>query len=55
MVGDDIITDIGGARACGMKGILVKTGKYRGGEAVRASGIEPDLVIDSLADLPEYI
>lgn len=54
MVGDDIVTDIGGARACGMKGILVRTGKYRE-ETVRASGIAPDLVIDSLADLPEYI
>lgn len=54
MVGDDIVTDIGGARACGMKGILVKTGKYRE-ETVRASGIEPDLVIDSFADLADYI
>jgi HAD superfamily hydrolase (TIGR01458 family) len=54
MVGDDIVTDIGGAQACGMKGILVKTGKYRE-ETVRASGITPDLVIDSLADLPDYI
>ncbi|WP_292365435.1 MULTISPECIES: TIGR01458 family HAD-type hydrolase [unclassified Methanoculleus] len=54
MVGDDIVTDIGGARASGMKGILVRTGKYRE-EAVRASGITPDLVIDSLADLPDYI
>lgn len=54
MVGDDIVTDIGGARASGMKGILVRTGKYRE-ETVRASGIVPDLVIDSLADLPDYI
>ena len=54
MVGDDIVTDIGGARASGMKGILVRTGKYRE-ETVRASGITPDLVIDSLADLPDYI
>lgn len=54
MVGDDIVTDIGGARASGMKGILVRTGKYRE-ETVRRSGITPDLVIDSLADLPDYI
>ncbi|WP_292518501.1 TIGR01458 family HAD-type hydrolase [Methanoculleus sp.] len=54
MVGDDIVTDIGGARACGMKGILVRTGKYRR-EAVRQSGITPDLVIESLADLPDHI
>ncbi len=54
MVGDDIVTDIGGARACGMKGILVRTGKYRE-ETVRQSGITPDLVIDSLADLPDHL
>jgi len=54
MIGDDIVTDIGGARSSGMKGILVRTGKYRE-ETVRASGITPDLVIDSLADLPDYI
>jgi ribonucleotide monophosphatase NagD (HAD superfamily) len=54
MVGDDIRTDVGGAQACGMKGIQVRTGKYRE-EIVRRSGITPDLVIDSLADLPEYL
>ncbi|MGB4195965.1 MAG: HAD hydrolase-like protein [Methanoculleus sp.] len=38
-----------------MKGIPVRTGKYRE-EAVRRSGITPDLVIDSLAeDLPDHI
>ncbi|MDK2989387.1 MAG: hypothetical protein PWR16_916 [Methanoculleus sp.] len=54
MIGDDIVTDIGGARASGMKGILVRTGKYRE-ETVRRSGITPDLVIDSLADLPDHL
>lgn len=52
--GDEIVTDIGGARGCGMMGILVRTGKYRE-EAVRRSGITPDLVIDSLADPPDHI
>ncbi|HOI57273.1 MULTISPECIES: TIGR01458 family HAD-type hydrolase [unclassified Methanoculleus] len=54
MVGDDIVTDIGGAQACGMRGIQVRTGKYRE-ETLAWSGITPDLVIDSLADLPEYL
>jgi HAD superfamily hydrolase (TIGR01458 family) len=54
MVGDDIRTDIGGAQACGMKGIIVRTGKYRE-EAVRQSGITPDFTIDSLADLPDLL
>ncbi|KAI4467543.1 4-nitrophenylphosphatase-related [Holotrichia oblita] len=32
MIGDDILDDIKGAIAIGMKGILVKTGKYREGD-----------------------
>ncbi len=51
MIGDDIESDIGGARRAGMKGILVKTGKYRE-ELVSRSKVKPDLVIDSAADLP---
>ncbi|MDK2863454.1 MAG: hypothetical protein PWQ46_1164 [Methanomicrobiaceae archaeon] len=48
------LRESGRTRCCGMKGILVRTGKYRE-EAVRRSGITPDLVIDSLADLPDHI
>jgi ribonucleotide monophosphatase NagD (HAD superfamily) len=33
-----------------LNGILVKTGKYREGDL--ELGIEPELVIDALADLP---
>ena len=29
MVGDDIVGDIGGAKACGLVGVQVRTGKYR--------------------------
>jgi HAD superfamily hydrolase (TIGR01458 family) len=50
MIGDDIDHDILPAQQLGMTGILVKTGKYRESHA-RASGIEPDLVIDSIAEL----
>lgn len=50
MVGDDIETDIGGAQRCGMQGILVRTGKFRE-ELLASSGVIPDLVIDSVADL----
>ncbi|KAL8558340.1 Haloacid dehalogenase-like hydrolase domain-containing protein 2 [Nucella lapillus] len=32
MIGDDVRDDVGGAQNCGMKGILVKTGKYREGD-----------------------
>jgi len=50
MVGDDPESDVGGARRMGMKGIQVKTGKYRPGDESNA-----DLVIESVADLPEAL
>ena len=53
MIGDDILTDVLGAQSMGMKGILVKTGKYRPDEAA-ASGVKPDLLLDSFADLLEH-
>jgi HAD superfamily hydrolase (TIGR01458 family) len=54
MVGDDVETDIGGAQRCGMQGILVRTGKFRE-ETLAGSGICPDFVIDSVADLPDLL
>jgi HAD superfamily hydrolase (TIGR01458 family) len=54
MIGDDISSDILGAKACGMKGFLVKTGKFRE-EEVRRSPVRPDLIMDSLAALPMYL
>jgi len=49
MVGDDIVTDIGGAQAAGMKTILVRTGKFRPQDLEAA--VVPDAIIDSIADL----
>jgi ribonucleotide monophosphatase NagD (HAD superfamily) len=51
MIGDDIDADIGGAQQAGLQGILVRTGKYRKSYAEQ-SAVTPDLVIDSVADLP---
>jgi HAD superfamily hydrolase (TIGR01458 family) len=51
MVGDDIVSDVGGAQRAGMRGVLVRTGKYRPDDSDR-TGITPDLTIDSVADLP---
>jgi HAD superfamily hydrolase (TIGR01458 family) len=53
MIGDDIEVDVGGAQRAGLKGILVRTGKFR--ETDLLSGIEPDGVMDSIADLVEYV
>jgi phospholysine phosphohistidine inorganic pyrophosphate phosphatase len=53
MVGDDIEVDVDGAQRAGLKGVLVRTGKFR--ETDLQSMIEPDEVIDSIADLVEYV
>jgi HAD superfamily hydrolase (TIGR01458 family) len=50
MIGDDIFTDIAGAQQAGMAGILVRTGKFRR-EVLENSGVRPDLIVDSIADL----
>ncbi len=54
MIGDDIDSDIGGAQQAGLKGILVRTGKYRQSYA-DASAVKPDALIDSIRDLPQLL
>ena len=54
MIGDDIRTDIGGARSMGIQGILVRTGKYRK-DAVDNSEIKPECIIDSIAQLRDIL
>ncbi len=54
MIGDDVLTDVRGAQEMGMKGILVRTGKYRADLAAR-SGVKPDLELESLAELAWHI
>lgn len=54
MIGDDIDSDVGGAQAAGLRGVLVRTGKYREAYAA-ASNIKPDSIIDSVADLPKLL
>jgi HAD superfamily hydrolase (TIGR01458 family) len=50
MIGDDIRADIGGAQEAGLSGLLVRTGKFRPDDL--RQDIKPDLVIDSIAELP---
>jgi HAD superfamily hydrolase (TIGR01458 family) len=54
MIGDDVESDVGGALRAGLAGILVRTGKHRE-KAVRASGVEPTLTLDSFAELPDAL
>jgi HAD superfamily hydrolase (TIGR01458 family) len=49
-IGDDLITDIEGAQRAGMRGFLVTSGKHKKAD-VKGSGVEPDAVLDSIADL----
>lgn len=54
IIGDDIESDIGGGKKAGISGILVKTGKYRA-PAVKKSKIKSDLIIPSIANLPDHL
>ena len=49
MVGDDMVNDVLGAQAAGIRGALVRTGKFQ--ETDLAKG-RPDYVLDTFADLP---
>jgi HAD superfamily hydrolase (TIGR01458 family) len=54
MVGDDVESDVGGAKSVGMRGVLVRTGKFTE-EALGQAEPKPDAVLDSLRDLPEWL
>jgi HAD superfamily hydrolase (TIGR01458 family) len=54
MVGDDIESDIAGALESGINAILVRTGKFRE-DRVRESGINPTVLVDSIADVPDLL
>jgi HAD superfamily hydrolase (TIGR01458 family) len=54
MVGDDVEADVSAAIRLGLHGVLVRTGKFR--EATLAAAEPPpDAVLDSIADLPDYL
>ena len=53
MVGDDVVSDVEGALAAGLRGVLVRTGKFRPGDLERETA--PDAVIDSIAELPRLL
>jgi HAD superfamily hydrolase (TIGR01458 family) len=52
MVGDDVASDVMGAKAVGCAGILVRTGKYQEGDELRGA---PDAVLGGLRDVPGWI
>ncbi|WP_438854928.1 TIGR01458 family HAD-type hydrolase [Agromyces sp. M3QZ16-3] len=52
MVGDDIRSDVEGAQRAGLAGVLVRTGKFEPSDL--GGAVEPDAVLDSIAELPEW-
>jgi HAD superfamily hydrolase (TIGR01458 family) len=53
MLGDDLEADVGGAQAVGIKGVLVKTGKYRPALAASAT-VTPDDEIDGIGAIAHW-
>jgi HAD superfamily hydrolase (TIGR01458 family) len=53
MIGDDIVGDIDGAQRAGLRGVLVRTGKFRAADL--EGRIQPDLVLDSLAHVTDHL
>ena len=54
MVGDDVLADVEGAFAAGLRGLLVRTGKYRPGDEDRITR-RGALVADDIASAAEWI
>lgn len=54
MIGDDVVSDIGGSQACGIRGILVRTGKYTP-EDEKRDGITPFAIMDDFMAAVESI
>jgi HAD superfamily hydrolase (TIGR01458 family) len=54
MIGDDLETDIVGARGVGMHAVLVRTGKFRP-DALDGSRVLPDGIVSSIAHLPDWL
>jgi HAD superfamily hydrolase (TIGR01458 family) len=51
IVGDDIEADVGGGKSCGLRAILVRTGKFRS-ETLAQAVTRPDAIVDSIVDVP---
>ena len=54
MIGDDVESDVLGAQRCGLRTVLVRTGKFHPDDVERA-GVRPDGIVSSIASLPEWI
>lgn len=55
MIGDDARDDVKGAIDCGMKAILVKTGKYRQNDEIRILPVKPAYVAENFDAAVDWI
>ena len=54
MIGDDVEADVNGATRAGLRGVLVRTGKYRGGDEQRLEDLNA-LVLPDLAAAVDWL
>jgi HAD superfamily hydrolase (TIGR01458 family) len=54
IVGDDIDADVAGGQRVGLRTVLVRTGRFRP-DSVEQAGVFPDLIVSSIANLPEEL
>ena len=54
MVGDDVESDVGGAKRAGLRAVLVRTGKFRE-ETLAAAEVQPDGIVESIAEVPAFL
>lgn len=54
MVGDDIVNDVRGAQVLGLRGVLVRTGKFLPDDLTKVPD-PPDHVLETIADLPDLL
>jgi len=54
MVGDDVVSDVGGAQNAGIRGVLVRTGKYTTQDESHPT-VKPHLIVDNFKALVDLI
>ena len=54
MVGDDVVSDVGGAQKCGMQGVLVRTGKFRPRDESHPQ-VTPNAIVNNLAEIAKRL
>lgn len=54
IIGDDVENDVLGGQKAGLKGILVRTGKFNE-SFVQRSGVKPDLILQNFSKILDYL